>query len=190
MEIVLDVQNKEKGFIQACIDKEKWAQQKLYQDYYGRMMGVCLRYAKNTQDAQDILHDGFIKVYRNIEKYKPGTSLTAWIHRIMVNTSIDFYRKAIRRRTDDLEQAFHVSTWEVDAISKCSEQDILKAVQTLTPAYRAVFNLYVIEGYPHKEIANILNITESTSRSNLVKARTRLKELLAPIYKDYAKRRK
>ena len=189
MEIALDVQNKERGFIQACIDKEKWAQQQLYTDYYGRMMGVCLRYAKNTQDAQDILHDGFIKVYRNIEKYKPGTSLTAWIHRIMVNTSIDFYRKAIRRRTDDLEQAFHVSTWEVDAISKCSEQDILKAVQTLTPAYRAVFNLYVIEGYPHKEIANILNITESTSRSNLVKARTRLKELLAPIYKDYAKRK-
>ncbi|MBT8218494.1 MAG: RNA polymerase sigma factor [Bacteroidia bacterium] len=188
MEIALKIKDQEKGFIQACIQKEKWAQRKLYLDYYSKMMGVCLRYAKNNEDAQDILHDGFIKVYRNIDKYKPGTSLTAWIHRIMVNTSIDFYRKAIRRRTDDLEQAFHISSWEVDVISKCSEKDILKAVQSLSPAYRAVFNLYVIEGYPHKEIANILNITESTSRSNLVKARIRLKELLAPIYSEYGKK--
>ena len=96
----------------------------------------------------------------------------------MVNTSIDFYRKNIRRRTENIEQAHSLSTEQADAISQCTEKEILKAVQQLTPAYRTVFNLYVIEGYSHKEVGDLLNITESTSRSNLVKARIKLKEIL------------
>jgi RNA polymerase sigma factor (sigma-70 family) len=143
-------------------------------------MGVCLRYASNPDDALDILHEGFIKVFKHIgAKYQPGTSLSAWIRRIMVNTAIDYYRKVIRRRTDDLDTAYDLATDEPDAISKCSEKDIMLAIQQLTPAYRAVFNLYVIEGYSHKEIADELDITESTSRSNLVKARLKLQGLLA-----------
>ena len=97
----------------------------------------------------------------------------------MVNTSIDYYRKSIRRRTEDLEQAYHVSSSDADVVSQCTEKEILGAVQLLSPAYRTVFNLYVIEGYSHKEIAGQLDITESTSRSNLVKARIKLKNLLA-----------
>ena len=103
---------------------------------------------------------------------------TAWIHRIMVNTSIDFYRKNMRRRTEDLENAYSVSIGGADALSQCTEKEILKAVQSLSPAYRTVFNLYVIEGFSHKEVADKLDITESTSRSNLVKARLKLKEIL------------
>ena len=133
-------------------------------------------------DALDILHEGFIKVFRNIGKYQPGTSLSAWIRRIMVNTAIDYYRKSVRRRTEDIEQAFQVHSGDPDAVSQCTEKEILAAVQELSPAYRAVFNLYVIEGYSHKEIADALHITESTSRSNLVKARTKLKEALATRY--------
>ena len=94
-------------------------------------------------------------------------------------------RKSIRRRTEDIEQAFDVSSNEVDAISQCSEKEILAAIQTLSPAYRSVFNLYVIEGFAHKEIAEQLGITESTSRSNLVKARAKLKEILAAKYIEY-----
>ena len=100
------------------------------------------------------------------------------MRRITVNTAIDYYRRKVRRRTEDIDQAFDLSTGEADAISKCSEQEILAAVQQLTPAYRTVFNLYVIEGYSHKEIADQLQITESTSRSNLVKARSKLQDLL------------
>ena len=95
------------------------------------------------------------------------------------NASIDYYRKSIRRRTEDIEQAFHVSSTDADVVSQCTEKEILAAVQLLSPAYRTVFNLYVIEGYSHKEIAGQLDITESTSRSNLVKARIKLKDLLA-----------
>lgn len=168
----------ERDLIKACVRKERWAQKKLYEEYYGSMMGVCLRYANGQDDALDILHEGFIKVYKHIEKYQPGTSLSAWIRRIMVNTAIDYYRKNLRRRTEDIEQAYDISTEDADAVSQCTEQEILEAVQQLSPAYRAVFNLYVIEGYSHKEIADILDITESTSRSNLVKARVKLKAIL------------
>jgi RNA polymerase sigma factor (sigma-70 family) len=96
----------------------------------------------------------------------------------MVNTSIDYYRKNTRRRTDDIDTAYNLSSDAPDAISQCSEKDILLAVQQLTPAYRAVFNLYVIEGFSHRDISEQLNITESTSRSNLVKARLKLQALL------------
>lgn len=179
MNIALPLENNEKGLIQACVRRERWAQKVLYEEYYSRMMGVCLRYATHDEEALDILHEGFIKVFRHIGKYKPGTSLSAWIRRIMVNTAIDYFRKNSRRRTEDMDEAYDISTNDPDAISRCTEQEILQAIQELTPSYRAVFNLYVIEGYPHKEIAELLDITESTSRSNLVKARLKLKEILS-----------
>lgn len=179
MSIALPLDYDERGLIQACARQERWAQKLLYEEFYSKMMGICLRYATDEEDALDILHEGFIKVFKNVGKYQPGTSLSAWIRRIMVNTAIDFYRKAIRRRTEDLEQAFDLSTGDADAVSQCSEKEILEAVQRLSPAYRAVFNLYVIEGYSHKEIAEMLEITESTSRSNLVKARIKLQEQLS-----------
>lgn len=185
MDIALPLQHQEKDLIQACINKERWAQKQLYEDNYSRMMGVCLRYSNNREDALDILHEGFIKVFRNIAKYQPGTSINAWMRRIMVNTAIDFYRKSIRRRTEDLDQAYQVSADLPDAVSNCTEKDILAAIQTLSPAYRAVFNLYVIEGFSHREIADQLGITESTSRSNLVKARIKLKAILEAKYIGY-----
>ncbi|MEL7122757.1 MAG: sigma-70 family RNA polymerase sigma factor [Bacteroidota bacterium] len=169
---------KEDNLIKACARGERWAQRILYEEFYGKMMSVCLRYANSEEDALDILHEGFIKVFKNIDKYQVGTSLTAWIRRVMVNTSIDYYRKTIRRRTEDITEAFNLSSKEADAVSKCTEKEILSAVQLLTPAYRTVFNLYVMDGYSHKEIADMLEITESTSRSNLVKARNKLKQIL------------
>jgi RNA polymerase sigma-70 factor (ECF subfamily) len=178
MDLTLSLEFEERDFIQSCIARERWAQQKLYEEYYGKMMGVCLRYANNEDDALDILHEGFIKVFKHIASYQPGTSLTAWIRRVMVNTAIDYYRKNIRRRTEDIESAYDLSNEDADAISQCSEKDILNAIQQLTPAYRTVFNLYVIEGFSHREIAEQLDITESTSRSNLVKARLKLQATL------------
>ena len=187
MDIAIPINYQESDLIEACVRKERWAQRVLYEEHYGKMMGVCLRYANNSDDALDILHEGFIKVFKHIAKYQPGTSLTAWIRRIMVNTAIDYYRKNIRRRTEDLEQAYDVESLQADAISQCTEKEILAAVQELSPAYRTVFNLYVIEGYSHKEIAELLDITESTSRSNLVKARLKLQAALTARFSAYEK---
>lgn len=176
MDFALPLENAEHNLISALARQERWAQQQLYEQYYGRMMGVCLRYAGSRDEALDLLHEGFIKVFQNITRYKAGTSLPAWIRTIMVNTCIDYYRRTIRRRTEDIAEANYLSNDDPDALSHLTEQEILAAVQELSPAYRAVFNLYVVEGYSHKEIGDALQITESTSRSNLVKARIKLKE--------------
>jgi RNA polymerase sigma factor (sigma-70 family) len=172
----------EQIYIQACIDKESWALQKLYEEFYPIMFPTCLRYANTEEDALDILHDGFIKVFNNIEKYQVGTSLGAWIKRIIINTSIDYYRKESKRRTTDIEMVADVAQSGPDVISQISAEELLNALQHLTPSYRSVFNLYVIEGYSHRELAEKLGITESTSRSNLVKARTKLKEIISTFY--------
>ena len=179
MEYSLTVPYPEFDLVAACARNERWAQQKLYEENYSKLMGASLRYSNNEEDALDILHEGFIKIFKNIDIYQQGTSLQAWMRRIVINTAIDYYRKNIRRRTDDIDQAYSLSSEDADAISQCSEKEILAAIQELSPAYRAVFNLYVVEGYSHKEIGEELAINESTSRSNLVKARLKLKELLS-----------
>lgn len=176
MDFALQLEHTEHNLILALTRQERWAQQQLYEQYYGKMMGICLRYAGSRDEALDLLHEGFIKVFQNISRYKAGTSLAAWIRTIMVNTCIDYYRRTIRRRTEDINEAHYLSNDDPDALSHLTEQEILAAVQELSPAYRAVFNLYVVEGYSHKEIGDALQITESTSRSNLVKARIKLKE--------------
>lgn len=178
MEVTLDIQQSERDFICACINNESWAQRKLYEDHYSIMYPVCQRYACDDEEALDILHEGFIKVFRYISKYTVGTSLRAWIKRIMVNTAIDHYRKRSRKRVEDIDQAYKLQTSDPDAISVLAAEEIIKALQVLSPAYRAVFNLYIVEGYSHKEVADKLGISESTSRSNLVKARQKLREAL------------
>ncbi len=174
----------ESDFILACINNERWAQKKLYEDNYSSMMALSLRYASNHDDALDILHESFVKVFRNIGKYQTGTVLIAWIRKIVINTAIDFYRKDMRRKSEDLHEAIHVNTNIPDAISDLSSEEILYALQQLPHSYRSVFNLYVIEGYSHREISEMLNINESTCRSNLVKARTKLKNMLLSADSD------
>lgn len=176
MDFALNLDRAENDFVTALTRQERWAQQLLYEQYYGKMMGVCLRYAGSKDEALDLLHEGFIKVFQRIGRYQAGTSLPAWIRTIVVNTCIDSYRKNVRRRTEDINEAFTHSDSDPDALSSLTEQEILGAVQQLSYSYRTVFNLYVMEGYSHKEIAEALQITESTSRSNLVKARLRLQE--------------
>ena len=188
MDIVLGLDQQE-DFLSAAARNERWAQEILYKKYYPTMMSVCLRYANHREDALDILHEGFIKVFRNLDKFSKGTSFDAWIKRVMVNTSIDYYRKQKRRRTEDLDNVLDAKTPNPDILSQLETQDILGCLQKLSPSYRAVFNLYIIEGFSHKEIAKELNISESTSRSNLVKARTKLRALLTAMSADYEGRK-
>ena len=144
MEIAWPTHYGEDDLIQACVRRERWAQQALYEEYYGKMMGVCLRYSNGEEDALDILHEGFIKVFKNVNKFQPGTSITAWMRRIMVNTAIDFYRKSIRRRTEDIDQAIQLSTDDADTVSMFSKKEIMKAIHKITRGYRNTGRVYIM----------------------------------------------
>ena len=164
MDITLQILNPEESdFLNACINNERWAQKKLYEDNYASMMSLSMRYANNNDDA---------------------LAIAAWIRKIVINTAIDFYRRDLKRKSEDLNEANYITTGIPDAISTISSEEILKALQQLPHSYRSVFNLHVIEGYSHKEIAEMLNINESTCRSNLVKARTKLKNILLAADSD------
>lgn len=178
LNIAIPLNPSEQELVNACAEKQSWAQQKIYEDHYKSMMAVCLRYSNNSEDAFDILHEGFLKVFINIKSYEPGSLFQAWIRRIMVNTAIDFYRRESRRVTSDLDEARAISYSRTGPVESMTLEEVMKAIQKLPTIYRAVFNMFVVEGYSHKEIADHLGITESTSRSNLVKARTKLKEML------------
>ena len=154
-------------------------QKKLYEAYAGRMLYVCLRYTKNREEAEDVMQEGFIKVFKNISSFKFLGSFEGWVRRIMVHSSIEFIRR--KKQTgvfDDIENVVHHPENETDPTAKIGEKELLKMIHHLTDGYRAVFNMYVIEGYSHKEIAAILDITEGTSKSQLSKAKNHLKNLL------------
>ncbi|MCB9310952.1 MAG: sigma-70 family RNA polymerase sigma factor [Lewinellaceae bacterium] len=182
MDILLQADQQEYDFLVACLNNERWAQKKLYETYYSTLIVVAQRYANNDEDALDILHEGFIKIFKSLHKFTIGTSLQAWMRTVLVNTAIDYYRKEIRRKTEQIEKATSLTNNTEDVISALSGEEILASLQQIPASYRSIFNLYVIEGYSHREIAQILNITESTSRSNLVKARTKLRDILQTKY--------
>lgn len=185
MDLVLNLRKHETDLIEAVRNRERWALKKIYEDNFEWLMPVCLRYADKEEEAEDILHEGFIKIFRNIDKYQPGTSLKSWMKRIMINAAIDAYRDKKRKRTEELTPMLQLKSKRPDILSKLTADEILEALRQLSPMYRAVFNMFVVEGFSHREIARTLNITESTSRSNLVKARNKLKTLLLPKDKYY-----
>ena len=178
MEYSIRLPLSETELIGACVSQERWAQQLLYETHYGALMAICMRYSNGEDEAVDLLHEGFIKIFTQLHKYRRDTDLSAWMKRVMVNNCIDHFRKYSRQRTAEITEADQLQSAEADAISQYSEKEILEAIRKLTPAYRTIFNLYVIEGFSHKEIGEKMNITESTSRSNLLKARLKLKEFL------------
>jgi RNA polymerase sigma-70 factor, ECF subfamily len=152
-------------------------QRQLYQQLYGYGMSVCVRYGQNEAEAEEILNDGFLKAFKNLDKYAPTMPFRAWFRRILINTAIDYHRKYQKYRyTADLEQGQHAIADAADALSSLSATEILGLVQELAPSYRTVFNLYVVEGYKHKEIGEQLNITEATSRATFAVARQKLQQ--------------
>ena len=153
---------------------------KLYEEYASSMYGICLRYTKNADDAQDVLQDGFIKVYNALERFKGESKIKTWISSIMINTAINHYRKKRVLNTYSAEEN-EVEVLKIDktdVINKMSADELLELINFLPEGYSLVFNLYVIEGYKHREIAEMLDITEGTSKSQLSKARNKLQKLL------------
>lgn len=171
--------NTEQLLIKGCIAGERASQAKLYDLYAGRMMGVCMWYARNREEAEEILQDGFMRVFTYIHKYAGTGSLEGWIRKVMVNAALFKYRsKSHLRPVVELNADSHALAEDNSAIALLDAKELVSLVQTLSPGYRMVFNLYVLEGMKHREIAAALSISEGTSKSNLAAARTILQRAL------------
>ena len=168
----------ESDLIQGCINGDRQMQELLYQRFSPKMYTVCLRYSGNTEDARDLLQEGFIKIFKNLSKYRGDGSFEGWIRRIFVNTSIEHFRKKVHLQnvTETQERMIEDKEWNV--LDNLAEKDIMKMIHELSPGYKAVFNMHVIEGYSHKEIGEMLGINEGTSKSQLARAKMVLKKML------------
>ena len=175
-----------KTLVTGCIRNNRKSQEIVYKMFYGKMMAVCRRYTRNDDQAKDILQDGFIKVFKNIDRFNFQGSFEGWVRRIVVNTAIDFTRKA---KNDYLlmNEGQKIEDYENDLLDESDEEeyespfkvaDVISGMEQLSNAYRTVFNLYVFENFSHQEIADALNISVGTSKSNLAKARANLKKIL------------
>jgi len=163
--------------IKRCKAGERKAQELLYKQFASKMLGVCFRYATDKMEAEDMLQNGFIKVFQKLADYRGEGSFEGWIRRIMVHSSIEYYRKHHKMmQLVDIEEAGNESSVNPLATSRLAANDLLLLIQQLSPGYRIVFNLYAIEGYSHKEIAAIAGITEGASKSQLSRARSVLRE--------------
>jgi RNA polymerase sigma-70 factor, ECF subfamily len=177
--------------IAGCLRKDRRSQQRMYEIFYGKMLAICMRYTKNVDQAQDLVQEGFIKVFDNLGKYKHDGSFEGWVRRIFVNNAIDSFRRKkhdhilpdsdlqlINLADDTDEHAFFE-----EQLQEIRPEDVMAAMQQLTPAYQMVFNLYVMENMSHQDIADKLNINVGTSKSNLSKARVNMKKILAKQFK-------
>lgn len=175
--------------IDECIKGKSKAQQELFNHFSDEMFSVCLYYSPNRSDAEDTLHEGFLKVFQNIRSFKGEGSLKGWIRRILVNTALEKYRKKNPLYLID-DHHFEIADDidREDIISSITADDLIGLIQELSPQYRLVFNLYALEGLSHKEISEKLNISEGTSKSNLARARVILQQKVKAYFYVSSKR--
>ena len=168
----------ESHLIENCIKGERKSQKALYDMYSAKMYSICLRYSKNQMDAEDILQEGFVKLFNNLQRFRGEGSFDGWVRRIFVNTAIEHIRRKSLNTTvgEGLENS--VADRQQNALDNLYEKDIINSSLTLSDGYRTVFNLYAIDGYSHKEIATKLGITESTSKSQFSRAKALLRNII------------
>lgn len=177
----------EQKIVEECIAGKRLAHNLLYRKYASKMLGVCMRYCKNKQEAEDVLQDGFIKVFFNIKNFRKEGSFEGWIRKIMINTALNNYQSNLKHSNhsdiDDIEEFYNFTENEENFNSGkiLPNNQLMRIIQSLPCGYRMVFNLYGIEGYTHKEIAGLLNISENTSKSQLSKARKFLKKKIIEV---------
>lgn len=171
----------EDELVRGCKNGDTRYQQALYRQYQAKMYGVCLRYAKCREDAKDLLQDGFVKVFTNIQNFRGEGSLEGWVRRIIVHTCIGQYRRKREILTINIDAAHHVQV-DTRALARLSQHEILMLIQSLPNGYRTVFNLYAVEGYSHQEIGEMLGITVGTSKSQLARAKKMLQRRLNKLY--------
>lgn len=168
-----------KDLVKGCRKGRESSQLALYRHFYSYGMSICLRFCSNREAALEVLNDGFLKVFQRIDQYDTQQAFKPWLRRILINAAIDYHRKYNPKLTvTDQEEEHLYGVTHNEALEQLEYKDLLKLIQQLTPAYRMVFNLFVIEGLSHKEIALQLDISEGTSKSNLAKARQKMKEII------------
>ncbi len=166
------------ALIAGCLRTDESSQMELYKQFYSYAMSITLRYAANRESSLEMLNDGFLKVFSKIDQYDSDFPFKPWLRRILINASIDHYRKYQQNRIEELWVPEGVQSTYNEALDQLDFDDLIKIIQLLSPAYRVVFNLYVVEGLTHAEISDQLNISIGSSKSNLAKARKKIKELL------------
>lgn len=167
-----------------CLHNQRRSQELLYKQFYGYAMSICMRYTNSRDEAQDVLNDGFLKVFTRLDQYDTTQPFKGWLRRIMINTALDQYRASVRHQHVDLSEASYASTEIADVHSQLAHEELIELIQQLSPAYRLVFNLYVIDGYNHEEIATRLLISVGSSKSNLARARENLRAMIQKKTKD------
>jgi RNA polymerase sigma factor (sigma-70 family) len=178
----------EPDLIEGCIKGDRRMQEELYRRFSPKMYAVCLRYAGNADDARDLLQEGFIKVYKNLHRFRAEGSFEGWIRRVFINTSIEQFRKKSARLSTVTEKEENaIEDPDITALDSLAERDIINIIQELSPGYRTVFNLYVVEGYSHKEIGEMLGISEGTSKSQLARAKSVLQKKISQYLSDTKK---
>lgn len=170
--------------LENCIEGDRKSQRELYDFYAAKMFAICMRYAKNEADAEDILQEGFIKLFKNLVQYRGEGSFDGWVRRIFVNTAIEHIRKSKMNSGEITEKVYSmVRCTNSNALDNLFEEDLKNKTNTLSDGYKTVFNMYAVEGYSHKEIADQLGITESTSKSQFSRAKAILRNLILPSAK-------
>lgn len=168
----------ESDLLQGCLSGNRRMQEELYRRFSPRMYAVCLRYAGKAEEAEDILQEGFIKVFRKMDSYRGDGSFEGWMRRIFVNTAIEHFRRKRYLMPVTEKEENTIEGKYTSALDDLGAKDILALVQELSPGYRTVFNMYVVEGYTHREIADMLGISEGTSKSQLSRAKVILQDMV------------
>lgn len=173
----------ETQLIEGCTKGERLAQKKLYETYSRKMMAVCLRYISDRETARDILQEGFVKVFTGMDSYSGVGSFEGWMRKVFVNCALEHLRKNdVLREAADLDNTAELVNPDSSVISRLSADELMNLVQGLPHGFRTVFNLYAIEGFSHKEIGEMLDITESTSRSQFTRAKQLLQRQINELY--------
>ena len=169
----------EKQLIKGCIDGDHRAQKALFDKYSRKMMGVCLRYVKDMEDARDLMQEGFIKVFTNIRKYSGDGSFDGWVRKIFVNCALERLRQHdVLRDAGDINEMNYMDIPDETEVSAISSEELISYVRSLPEGFRLVFNMYAVEVYSHKEIGEMLHISESTLRSQYMLARKWLQKMI------------
>jgi len=169
--------------IEGCKRNDRESQRLLYQHYYGYAMSICARYSRSWDEAREIVNDGFMKIFQKIDQHQQESSFKGWVRKVMINTSIDHYRKEFKNYKNESVREMNGGVLDNPVLNDLSYNELYELIQQLSPGYRAVFNLYAIDGFTHEEIALILNISPGTSKSNLLKARAHLQKMIEKIKK-------
>ena len=173
----------EQQLIEGCRKGDRRAQKELYDTYSRKMMGVCLRYVDDRETARDLLQEGFVKVFTGLDSYAGSGSFEGWMRRIFVNCALEYLRRSdVLREATDLENTAELIHPDSSAISDLSAAELMRLVSELPTGFRTVFNMFAIEGYSHKEIGEMLGITESTSRSQYTRAKQLLQRRINALY--------